>query len=337
MRVSLEVLLSEKTLLLADGATGTNFMNMGLEPGFPPDLWNVSHPEKPDALHQMFVDAGSDIILTNTFGANGPRLKLHDAQDDTYEINKAGAEVAGKVAERANRPVVVAGSVGPTGELFEPMGEMTMESAKAAFNEQMRGLKDGGADVIWIETMSAAEEITAACEAAIELDMPFVFTASFDTAGKTMMGIAPGDIGNVAAALSVKPLAYGANCGVGASDMLVSNLAMTKADPSAVIVGKANCGIPVIKGKETVYTGTPPLMADFMRMAADSGVRIIGGCCGNAPEHIAAMRVAMDNYEASKRPTLEDITTKIGKLVSPPTSEEAASRVRDRNSRRRRS
>ncbi|MEP3891439.1 MAG: betaine--homocysteine S-methyltransferase [Hellea sp.] len=336
MRVSLEKLLSENKLLLADGATGTNFMGMGLEPGFPPDLWNVSHPEKPEALHQMFVDAGSDIILTNTFGANGPRLKLHNAEDETYEINKAGAQVAGKVAQRAARSVVVAGSVGPTGELFEPMGEMTMASAKAAFNEQMRGLKDGGVDVIWIETMSAAEEITAACEAAIELDMPFVFTASFDTAGKTMMGIAPGDIGAVATALSVKPLAYGANCGVGASDMLVSNLAMTKADPDAVIVGKANCGIPVIKGKETVYTGTPPLMADFMRMAADSGVRIIGGCCGNAPEHIAAMRVAMDNYEASNRPTLDDITTKMGKLVSPPTSAEAANRVKDRNSRRRR-
>ena len=337
MRASLEKLLSEKKLLLADGATGTNLMDMGLEPGFPPDLWNVSHPEKPDALHQMFVDAGADIILTYTFGTNGPRLKLHKAENETYEINKAGAEVAGKVAQRADRPVVVAGSVGPTGELFEPMGEMTMESAKAAFHEQMRGLKDGGADVIWIETMSAAEEITAACEAAIELDMPFVFKASFDTAGKTMMGIAPGEIRNVATALSVKPLAYGANCGVGASDMLVSNLAMTKADPEAVIVGKANCGIPVIKGKETVYTGTPTLMADFMRMAADSGVRIIGGCCGNAPEHIAAMRVAMDNYEASKRPTLEEITTKIGKLVSPPTSAEAANRVKDRNARRRRS
>lgn len=337
MCASLEKLLSEKKLLLADGATGTNLMDMGLEPGFPPDLWNVSHPEKPDALHQMFVDAGADIILTNTFGTNGPRLKLHKAENETYEINKAGAEVAGKVAQRADRPVVVAGSVGPTGELFEPMGEMTMESAKAAFHEQMRGLKDGGADVIWIETMSAAEEITAACEAAIELDMPFVFKASFDTAGKTMMGIAPGEIRNVATALSVKPLAYGANCGVGASDMLVSNLAMTKADPEAVIVGKANCGIPVIKGKETVYTGTPTLMADFMRMAADSGVRIIGGCCGNAPEHIAAMRVAMDNYEASKRPTLEEVTTKIGELVSPPTSAEAANRVKDRNARRRRS
>ena len=321
MRISLEKLLMEKPLLLADGATGTNFMEMGLEPGFPPDLWNVSNPEKPTALHQQFVDAGSDIILTNTFGANGPRLKLHDAQDETYAINKAGAEVAGKVAENSERYVVVAGSVGPTGELFEPMGEMTMESAKAAFTEHM----------------SAAEEITAACEAAIELNMPFVFTASFDTAGKTMMGIAPDEIGNVAKALSVPPLAYGANCGVGASDMLLSNLAMTQADPSAVIVAKANCGIPVVKGKETVYTGTPPLMADFMRMAADSGVRIIGGCCGNAPKHIAAMREALDSYQPSTRPNLDDITTKIGPLVSPPTNNEAKSRLAARNARRRRS
>ena len=336
MRTSLQDLLALKHILLADGATGTNFMEMGLEPGFPPDLWNLTEPSKPETLHQQFVDAGADIILTNTFGANAPRLKLHDAQGQTYDINKAGAEIAGLVAERAERGVAVAGSVGPTGELFEPMGEMTPESAKAEFHEQMRGLKDGGADVIWIETMSAAEEILAACEAAIELDMPYVYTASFDTAGKTMMGIAPENIGDVAQRLSVKPVAYGANCGVGASDMLVSNLAMTKADPEAVIVGKANCGIPVVKGKTTVYTGTPEIMADFTRMAGDSGVRIIGGCCGNAPEHIAAMREALDSYQASARPSLEDITSKIGPLMAPPTSDAAATRLADRNKRRRR-
>ena len=337
MRIKLETLLSQKHLLLADGATGTNFMEMGLEPGFPPYIWNLTETQKPRDLHQMFVEAGSDIILTNTFGANAPRLKLHDAQDQTYDINKAGAEIAGRVAENSERPIVVAGSVGPTGELFEPMGEMTHETAKAEFLEQMRGLKDGGADVIWIETMSASEEILAACEAAIELDMPYVFTGSFDTAGRTMMGIAPEVIGSVTDNLSVKPLAYGANCGVGASDMLVSNLAMTRATPNAVIVGKANCGIPVVKGKNTIYTGTPQIMADFVQMAADSGVRIIGGCCGTAPIHIAAMRVAMDNYEKSERPTLDEITTKIGPLMSPPTSKEASDRVKDRNARRRRS
>lgn len=336
MRISLAKLLAQKQLLLADGATGTNFMEMGLEPGFPPDIWNMTEPQKPTALHQSFVDAGSDIILTNTFGANAPRLKLHQAQDDTYEINKAGAELAGKVAEAADRPVVVAGSVGPTGELFEPMGEMTMESAIAAFTEQMRGLKDGGVDVMWIETMSAAEEICAACQAAINLDVPYVFTGSFDTAGRTMMGIEPASLGSVTSELSVPPVAYGANCGVGASDMVLTNLAMTNAAPDAVIVGKANCGIPIVKGKHTVYTGTPQTMADYVQLAADSGVRIIGGCCGTAPIHIESMRKAMDDYEAGVRPDEVLVIETLGPLVAPANVQGAADRKAERSARRRR-
>ena len=335
MRISLQSLLDQKHLVLADGATGTNFMNMGLEPGFPPDLWNVSNPEKPDALHQMFVDAGSDIILTNTFGANAPRLKLHDAAEDTYAINKAGAEVAGKVAKRADRPVVVAGSVGPTGELFEPMGELTPESCKAFFLEQIKGLKDGGADVVWIETMSAREEIEAAAMAAIELDIPYVFTASFDTAGRTMMGIAPGGLDEIAKSLPVPPVAYGANCGVGASDLMASALDMTCKNPDAVIVGKANCGIPIVKGKETVYTGTPQLMGDYVQLAGDAGVRIIGGCCGTKPEHIAAMRNSMDAYNKGERPTLHQVIELIGPLVAPPATDETRAAARERRGRRR--
>ncbi len=335
MRISLEDLLASNQLVLADGATGTNFMNMGLEPGFPPDLWNVSNPEKPDALHQMFVDAGSDIILTNTFGANAPRLKLHDAAEETYTINKAGAEVAGQVAERAKRSVVVAGSVGPTGELFEPMGDLTAESCKAFFREQIRGLKDGGADVIWIETMSAQEEIEAAALAAIELDMPYVFTASFDTAGRTMMGISPRGLDDIAKNLPVPPVAYGANCGVGASDLMASALDMTCQNSEAVIVGKANCGIPVIKGKETVYTGTPQLMGDYVQLAGDAGVRIIGGCCGTKPEHIAAMRRSMDDYNKGERPTLHEVIAKIGPLVAPPATEATRAAARERRGRRR--
>ena len=318
MRISLQKLLSEQDILLADGATGTNFMEMGLEPGFPPDLWNVTEPQKPEALHQAFVDAGSDIILTNTFGANAPRLKLHDAQDQTHAINKAGAEIAGRVAAAAERPVVVAGSVGPTGELFEPMGEMTMESAIKEFTIQIQGLKDGGADVAWIETMSAAEEIQAAAQAAINVGLPFVFTASFDTAGRTMMGIAPDALGAVADTISEKALAYGANCGVGASDMMLTMLVMTAADTEAVIIGKANCGVPTVKGKHTVYSGTPELMADYVEMAANTGVRIIGGCCGTAPNHIAAMREAMDNLEKGQRPSMEEVIEKLGDLVNPP-------------------
>lgn len=336
MRISLTDLLIEKQILLADGASGTNFMNMGLEPGFPPDLWNVSEPEKPETLHQSFVDAGSDIILTNTFGANGPRLKLHKAQDQVYEVNKAGAEIACKVAERADHAVIVAGSVGPTGELFEPLGAMTPDSARAAFVEQMRGLKDGGADVIWIETMSASEEIKAAAEAAVEVGIPYVFTASFDTAGKTMMGIAPDALNDLADQLPGNALAFGANCGVGASDLLVSVLDMTGKDPEAIIVAKANCGIPVVKGATTEYTGTPELMAEYVALAADAGVRIIGGCCGTSPIHIKAMRDALDTYQTSTRPTLDTIVDKIGALVAPPASndENAPRRVR-RSSRRR--
>ncbi len=337
MRISLQDLLAQKSILLADGATGTNFMGMGLEPGFPPDLWNIELPEKPIALHQMFIEAGSDIILTNTFGANAPRLKLHNAQDQTYEINKAGAQIAGEIALKAERPVVVAGSVGPTGELLMPLGEMTMDMARAEFLEQMRGLKDGGVDVIWIETMSAPDEILAAVDAAIELEMPYVFTASFDTAGKTMMGLDPAKLGDVIASVTQKPVAYGANCGVGASDLLVSVMAMTEANQDAVIVGKANCGIPIIKGKETVYTGTPELMAEYVRMAANSGVRIIGGCCGTSPDHIRAMRAALDSYEACERPAFDDIVSKIGPLMAPPTSNAGETRARERNARRRRS
>lgn len=322
MRISLYDLLQQTPLLLADGATGTNFMHMGLEPGFPPDIWNLTEPTKPETLHRQFVDAGSDIILTNTFGANAPRLKLHDAQDDTYAINKAGAEIAGRVAAAADRPVVVAGSVGPTGELFAPMGEMTMDSAVAAFSTQIEGLRDGGADVIWIETMSAAEEIQAAAQAAIDCGMPYVFTASFDTAGKTMMGVAPGDIHGITAALPAQPLAVGSNCGVGASDLLLGALDMTAANPDAVVVGKANCGIPTVLGKETVYSGTPELMYDYAQLAADAGVRIIGGCCGNAPEHVAAMRRSIDAYlergAPGPRPTRASLEAALGPLVNPP-------------------
>ncbi len=330
MRISLENLLSQKKLVLADGALGTNFMQMGLMPGDPPDLWNLTDPEKPETLHQAFVDAGSDILLTNTFGANAPRLKLHDAQDQTYAINKAGAEIACKVAERADRPVVVGGSVGPTGELFEPMGAMTFDSAKAEFVEQIRGLKDGGADVVWIETMSATEEIDAAIAAALDVGMPYVFTASFDTAGRTMMGVAPDQLDDVACSHDHGPVAYGANCGVGASDMMVAALAMTSKNPNAVIVTKANCGIPIIKGKETVYSGTPEMMADFVRLAANAGVRIIGGCCGTRPAHIAAMRIAINSFVQSERPNVSEIKDKLGDLVSPAANESAPRRTRRR-------
>ena len=165
MRTTLEALLELDRPLLADGATGTNFMGMGLGPGEPPELWNVDAPDKVRSLHQQFIDAGADIILTNTFGCNRYRLELHAAQDRTFEIARRAAEIAGEVARDADRPVVVAGSIGPTGSLIEPLGTMTEAEAQAAFAEEIEGLKAGGVDVAWIETKSAAQEMRAAARA----------------------------------------------------------------------------------------------------------------------------------------------------------------------------
>jgi 5-methyltetrahydrofolate--homocysteine methyltransferase len=147
VRTSLEALLATANVVLADGATGTNYFRMGLESGEPPELWNVDHPERVQELHRAFVDAGADIILTNTFGGNRHRLKLHHAEDRVFELNRRAAELAREVADAAPRPVVVAGSVGPTGELFAPLGALTDDDALDAFTEQIRGLVPGGADV----------------------------------------------------------------------------------------------------------------------------------------------------------------------------------------------
>jgi len=312
-------LLAEKSVLLADGATGTNFFEMGLVSGDAPELWNDEAPEKVTALHDSFVNSGADIILTNTFGGNANRLKLHNAQDRVFELNEKAAKIARASAEKADKVVLVAGSVGPTGDLFVPLGELTHEAAVDSFKTQMEGLKAGGADVLWIETMSAEEEIRAAAEAAQAVGMDYVFTASFDTAGRTMMGIAPNRLPQLAAEMPHAPCAVGANCGVGATDLLVSIQDMiTEDDPATqiAIVAKANCGVPQVRGDEVVYTGTAALMADYARLAIDSGARIIGGCCGTSPAHLAAMREAIDTHTKGRRPSREEIVSKTGELVN---------------------
>ncbi len=310
----IDALLAEKGVLLADGATGTNLFAMGLEAGEAPELWNESAPEKIATLHQKFVDAGADIILTNSFGGTRQRLKLHHAQDRVYDLNKRAAEIAREVSDKAGRKVIVAGSIGPTGELLVPLGAMTYDEAVDAFAEQIRGLKDGGAEIAWIETMSAPDEAKAAAQAAIDAGMPYTYTVSFDTAGRSMMGLAPKDIHGVSDGLPAAPVAVGANCGVGASDILASLLDMTAAKPEATIIVKGNCGIPEFRGTEIHYSGTPELMGDYVRLAVDSGARIVGGCCGTSFEHLAAMRKALDGHVRGERPTVETIVERIGPL-----------------------
>jgi len=330
----IDELLAEKGVLLADGATGTNLFTMGLEAGEAPELWNESKPEKIVAFHRGFVDAGSDIILTNSFGGSRHRLKLHHADDRVFAINKLAAELARKATENAGRRVIVAGSVGPTGELLQPLGALSYEEAVEAFIEQIEGLKAGGAEVAWIETMSAPEEIKAACEAAIKVGLPYTYTGSFDTAGKTMMGLAPKDIGSVAAENSPAPVAYGANCGVGPSDILASLLDMTEANPAATVIVKGNCGIPEYRGAEIHYSGTPELMADYARLAVDAGARIIGGCCGTTYEHIRAMRAALDGHQKSSRPDHDTIKNRVGDFRNKTADEGGPAPQRERRRRR---
>jgi 5-methyltetrahydrofolate--homocysteine methyltransferase len=324
MRASLADLLNSRTALVCDGATGTNYMGMGLGPGDPPELWNVEHTDRVTTLYQQFVDAGADVILTNTFGGNASRLALHHHQDRVHELNEASAKLARAVADACERPVVVAGSVGPTGALFEPLGPMTPPEATAMFRAQMEGLRDGGADVIWIETMSAQEEMLAAAQAAIEVGMPYTVTGSFDTAGRTMMGIHPATLHSVFCDVAHQPLATGANCGVGASDILVTVLNMESQEN--VVISKGNCGIPQVRGSEVVYSGSPELMERYGRLAVHAGARIVGGCCGTSPEHLAAIRRGVDaaiaELAAGERLelTLDMIVSEIGLLSHTPPS-----------------
>ncbi|MDH3317941.1 MAG: betaine--homocysteine S-methyltransferase [Gammaproteobacteria bacterium] len=311
----LERLLNEKSFLLADGATGTNLFAMGLPTGSAPELWNVEAPENVTALHQSFIDAGSDLVLTNSFGGNRSRLKLHDSEVRVAELNQAAAEIARRTADACGHKVVVAGSMGPTGELFTPLGPLTHDEGAEIFAEQARALAEGGVDVLWIETMSSKEELEAALAGGRVTGLPLVCTLSFDTNGKTMMGLSPAELAKMCREATEPPLAFGANCGVGAPDLLAGLLSIDDdALDGAVVVAKANCGIPVFEDGEISYTGTPELMANYARLAFDAGARIIGGCCGTTPIHIVAMRKALDSHAKGARPTLEQVESQLGEI-----------------------
>jgi methionine synthase I (cobalamin-dependent) len=326
----LQRLLAEDRPLLADGATGTNLFEAGLMSGDSPEAWNFDHSDRIRALHQGFVDAGADIILTNSFGGNRRRLALHNLESRAHEVNRLAAQHARSVADKAGRPIVVAGSVGPTGDLLAPLGPLTEDEAVDIFVEQIEGLRDGGADGVWIETMSAAEEIRAAARAAIRLKMPYTVTASFDTAGRTMMGVTPDAFAELVSAFESAPLAFGANCGVGASDLLVSIVEMTDTHRDAIVIAKANAGVPQWHGAHIHYSGTPELMAVYAGLAVDAGARIVGGCCGNQPEHLAAMRRALDAHRHGPRPDRDAIVAALGPLAAPAAKTAARARRRSR-------
>ncbi len=334
----LSELLASRDWLLADGATGTTLFNMGLSSGDAPEMWNIEHRDRIAALYRGAVDAGSDLFLTNTFGGNASRLKLHGAQDQVHELNRIAAEIGREVVDAAGRKVVVAGSIGPTGEIMEPMGTLTYARAVEMFHEQAEGLKAGGVDVLWAETMSAADEYKAAGEAAALAGMPWCGTMSFDTAGRTMMGITSADMATSVEKLRHPPLAFGANCGVGASDLLRTVLGFVAQGSERPIIAKGNAGIPKYVDGHIHYDGTPELMANYAVLARDCGAKIIGGCCGTTAEHLRHMREALETRPAGPRPSLDRITDQLGGFSSAGdgTGDDTAPERPERGRRRRR-
>ncbi len=318
MQNKLEQLLEQKGVLLADGATGSNLFDMGLVTGDAPELWNVDQPEKIRAHYRSFIDAGSDVILTNTFGGTRYRLKLHKAQDRVEELNIAGTRLLKECIASSGREVLIAGSMGPTGEILEPSGPLSIEQAADAFAEQALALKKGGVDVLWVETISSKEEMQAALMGTAKANMPVITTLSIDTNGRTMMGLTAADVVEYGATMRPKPYAVGTNCGVGASEVVAAVLNMRTAakglgvDP--IIIAKANCGVPEYIDGAIVYSGTPQIMSDYVRFAINAGANIIGGCCGTTPSHVVAMRKVMDEHVKGIAPTLDEIVTVLGEV-----------------------
>jgi len=307
--------LGECDYLLADGATGTNMMAMGLPAGHPAELWNIDEPGNVTRLHESFLEAGADIILTNTFSANQFRMRLHKADHRTSAIGEAGARLACSAARAAGRPVVVAGSMGPTGELMAPHGTLTPESALKAFTEQANALAEGGVDVLWIETIFAFDELAAAVAAAASTGLPVASTMTFDTAGHTMMGDSPKQASEFIRSISPRLVAYGANCGAGPS-MLVDTICefSRNAREGDVIIAKGNCGVPQTIDGEVVYSGDDETMARYARLARDAGARIIGGCCGTSPARLKAIAAALDGYIPGDIPDVATIEAALGPI-----------------------
>jgi len=284
--------LQHRGFLLLDGGMGTLLMAAGLPSGQAPESWNLTHPERIEAVHGEYVRAGSDLILTNSFGGNPFRLKRHGLEKEVVAVNEAAAVIARQATEGMGRPVMVAGSMGPSGEMMDPLGPLTPEAARQGFALQAEGLSEGGVDLLWIETMGDLREAVAALEGAREAtDLPLVATMSFDTGGRTMMGVTPEEA--LAHLLPLGVVAVGANCGSGIRDTEEVIRRMAALNATVPLVSKSNAGRPVWKDGALVYDGTPDLMAAHALRVRALGARLIGGCCGTTPEHLRAMEAAL--------------------------------------------
>lgn len=278
---------------VGDGAMGTMLQDAGLTDGGAPELWNVDKADVIERILTEYADAGAQMLTTNTFGGSRPRLQMHALEDRVIELNRAAAQIARKVAD-SHDGVFVLGDIGPSGELLEPMGTLTPESAQELFAEQMRGLVEGGVDGFLIETMSDLAEVRAAIAAAKEVapDLPVVATLSFDTNLHTMMGVSPTQA--VVELTEMGADVVGANCGRGFEEMrtIAEQMAAARPDGSLLMM-QSNAGLPELVGADFVYNGTPEGMAELATELKGMGVDIVGSCCGSTPAHTAAIRAVM--------------------------------------------
>jgi 5-methyltetrahydrofolate--homocysteine methyltransferase len=324
-------LLSSHRVLLADGAMGTSLFERGLLSGDSPERWNIESPERVLEVHRGYVQAGCEILLTNSFGGNAFRLKLHGLHDQVHQLNAAAASIARSATEEIARTVVVAGSMGPTGELLEPMGALTPDGCAAAYAAQAQGLEAGGADVLWLETLSDMGEVKAAVEGIRSVtSLPIAVTMSFDTNGRTMMGLTATDMAKDLASLEVA--AIGANCGNNLADTEAAVAEMRNAAPAVPLICKANAGIPQWKGDGLVYSGSPEVMAAHAHRLSQLGVRVIGGCCGSTEDHLSHMRRVIDGVVPPP-----DIPAPSGEAGARQESERSSESRRTRRGRSRRS
>ncbi len=286
----LQAFLKDNPVLLADGAMGTMLFEAGLDSGESPLEWNLSFPERVRKVHREYLDAGSQIVLSNTFGGNRFRLSRHNLQSQITELNRAGAALLKAEIDQSGRRALAAGDVGPTGELFAPLGKLSHAEAVSAFAEQAAALVTGGVDLIWIETMSALQEVQAAIEGVRQAStaVPIVVSMTFEKHGRTMMGVSPEQAVKSLSASGVS--AIGGNCGTGPEELLNVLRTLRQLAPEMPLIFKPNAGVPELIDGKTVYNATAESMAECAFAAASDGARIVGACCGSTPAHIKAMK-----------------------------------------------
>ena len=285
--------LNAGEVLVADGATGTNYQRMGIALGVPPEEWVFDQPENVLTLHRAFVDAGSEIILTDSFG--GTRLRMRDSKyaSRAPELNCRAAQLA---RQAAGEQILVAGSMGPTGLLMQPLGELTHDAAAAAYAEQAAALVEGGVDFLLLETFFALDEALAAVEGVRRASqLPLVVSFSYDQGTRTMMGLRPSQVVEAIAPLGVA--AIGANCGKSLDAMLQVTQEMAAKKSGRPLWIKPNAGLPRMEGDVAQYDTSPETMAEYALRFIDAGAQVVGGCCGNSPAHVKAIADAVKSHK----------------------------------------